>query len=146
MLRLNPTITFENSARDALTFYQAALGGELDLTSYADYKAADPTAEVTEADEQGVVYGVLRTEQGLRIQAHDSFEASTHTPDLGIEVSGQPEDLDYLKRAFESLSEGGTVTVPFVEASWGGGDWWGLLTDKFGVTWNFIAHPEGKYL
>ncbi|MCL1899226.1 MAG: hypothetical protein FWG11_01665 [Promicromonosporaceae bacterium] len=89
---------------------------------------------------------MLRTAQGLRVQASDTLQPTSFTGDLGIELSGQPADLDYLKAAFAALAEGGTIAVPFVEAAWGGGDWWGLLTDKFGVTWNVMTFPEGKYL
>ena len=146
MLRLSPSLDFEHAARKALTHYQTALGGELQLISYAEYKSGDPSVEITDADREGVVYGVLRTDAGLRIQASDVGEPVISSANLAIELSGQPEDLDYLRAAFDILADGGTVKVPFVEAEWGGGDWWGLLTDKFGVDWSFMVWPEGKYL
>jgi len=38
-----------------------------------------------------------------------------------------------LKGYFEKLSAGGNVTMPLEKAPWG--DAFGMLTDKFGVSW-----------
>ena len=41
---------------------------------------------------------------------------------------------------FQKLSAGGTVTMPLEKAPWG--DTFGMLTDKFGVSWlvNITGH------
>ena len=38
-----------------------------------------------------------------------------------------------LRRYWDALSEGGTVTLPLEQAPWG--DSFGQLTDRFGVNW-----------
>ena len=43
-------------------------------------------------------------------------------------LGGEP-----LRKYFEGLSAGGTVSEPLVKAPWG--DEFGMLTDKFGIHW-----------
>jgi PhnB protein len=50
---------------------------------------------------------------------------------FGMSLSG--EDEDELKGYYEKLSGGGTVTMPLSKAAWG--DSFGMVTDKFGVSW-----------
>jgi len=50
---------------------------------------------------------------------------------FSLSLSG--EDEAELKGYFERLSEGGSVRMPLAKAAWG--DTFGMVTDKFGVTW-----------
>ncbi|MCL2595577.1 MAG: hypothetical protein FWD83_08670 [Promicromonosporaceae bacterium] len=52
-----------------------------------------------------------------------------------------------MRAAYEKTSVGATIDTPFGDASWAPGkDYWGHLTDKFGVTWEFAVYPINKYL
>jgi PhnB protein len=43
-VRLNPYLSFRDNAREAMTFYESVLGGELSLSTFADFHAsADPS-------------------------------------------------------------------------------------------------------
>ena len=66
--------------------------------------------------------------------------ASDTPPSMGqpsphgqISLSGGEEDADTLRGYFEGLAAGGTITVPLEKAPWG--DYFGMLVDRFGVTW-----------
>jgi PhnB protein len=148
MPRINPSISFNRNAREALTFYQAALGGKLSFTTYRDWvNTGDPDgAGVPEADMELLVAGALLTDAGQRISAADNPESEPSNPGVSLELNGTPEELDYVRHAFESLSEGGTVTTDFEKASWADDEYWGLLTDKFGIHWEFGIHPNSRYL
>ncbi|MFE0398088.1 hypothetical protein ACFW4G_20550 [Paenibacillus lactis] len=41
---------------------------------------------------------------------------------------------DHSKRIFEALQEGGKIGMPLQETFWSPA--YGILTDKYGVTWN----------
>ena len=43
--RLNPYITFAGTAREAMEFYQSALGGELAMNTFAEYGASGPGSD-----------------------------------------------------------------------------------------------------
>lgn len=51
----------------------------------------------------------------------------------GYSVSLSGDDEATLRRYWDALSDGGTITMPFEKAPWG--DTFGMLTDKFGVNW-----------
>ncbi len=52
------------------------------------------------------------------------------------------DDRDQTTQLFHRLSEGGKVTTPIDIQLWG--DYYGKLTDRFGVQW--ILHPETKII
>lgn len=45
----------------------------------------------------------------------------------------QPGPLRCLRRWFDALAEGGTITMPLEKQVWG--DEFGMLTDKYGISW-----------
>jgi PhnB protein len=51
------------------------------------------------------------------------------------------EDAD---RMYAALSEGGKASMPMSDMFWG--DYWGMLTDKFGINWmiSFNAQQHQK--
>ena len=51
------------------------------------------------------------------------------------------DDAADLRRYWDKLSDGGTVTVPFEKQMWG--DEFGMCTDKFGINWMVnITQPQ----
>lgn len=147
MPRINPSIAFHRKAREALTFYQAALGGEVSITTYADWAATgDPEAQISEADRDLVIAGALRTDAGQRISVADVADATPTASMVSIELNGTPGDLDYIQTAFEQFSDGATVDTPFAVAAWAPDEYFGTLTDKFGIHWEFGIHPDNRYL
>jgi len=48
-------------------------------------------------------------------------------------LSLHPDSEEVADKLFANLSAGGTVTVPMSKAPWG--DYFGMLTDKFGIKW-----------
>jgi PhnB protein len=63
-----------------------------------------------------------------------------YTPPGGISVSLSGDDEGKLRRWWDGLVAGGTVTVPLEQAPWG--DTFGMLVDRFGITWMVnIAGP-----
>jgi PhnB protein len=134
MARLNPYLSFKSEAREALELYRSVLGGELDISTYSTLPGM-----TDDPDEQDLVmHGQLEAPNGLCIMAADTPSSQPYVaPTSGVTVAltGTAEDHEYIATAFEGLSEGGQVTMPFEKAPWG--DYFGQLTDKFGIAWMF---------
>lgn len=126
--RLNPYLSFRDTAAEAMEFYQSVLGGELERNTFAEYQMSDDPAE---ADK--IMHSQLMTPGGLTLMAADTPNGMEHNPGSSIAVSLSGEDEAELRGYFEGLSAGGTVTAPFERAPWG--DTFGMFTDKFGVNW-----------
>jgi PhnB protein len=149
MPRINPAIAFGRNARQALTYYQEALGGKLSFTTYRDWvNTGDPDGDLVPAgDMELLVAGALLTDAGQRISAADMGEDITAPGSgLSLELNGTPEEVDYVRNAYEKLADGGVVETPFGKASWADDEYWGALTDKFGIHWEFGIHPNSRYL
>lgn len=127
-VRLNPYLSFQDSAREAMTFYQSVLGGELTISTFADFHASDDPAE-----QDKVMHSQLETPDGLVLMAADTPPRMEHQPQAGVSVSLSGEDEDRLRGYWEQLSEGGTVLMPFEKAPWGAT--FGMCVDRFGTSW-----------
>jgi PhnB protein len=61
----------------------------------------------------------------------------TQGSDFSLSLSG--DDEAELHGYFEKLAAGGTVTMPLEKAPWG--DTFGMLKDRFGVSWLVNISP-----
>jgi PhnB protein len=124
--RLNPYISFGDNAREAMTFYQQALGGELTVSTFGEYGAEGDGAD-------GVMHSILETEDGLTLMASDTPPGMTPRSGDNITISLSGDDAETLRARFTALAEGGTVEMPLETQVWG--DEFGQLTDRFGIGW-----------
>ena len=126
--RLNPYISFRDTAREAMDFYQSVFGGELTRSTFGEFQAS------SDPDEQDrVMHSMLETDSGLTLMAADTPNGMELTAGNNYAVSLSGEDETELRGYWDKLSDGGTVTMPLEKAPWG--DSFGMCTDRFGVSW-----------
>jgi PhnB protein len=136
-VRLNPYLSFRDSAREAMTFYQSVLGGELTISTYAEFHASEDPAE-----QDKVMHSQLETPDGLVLMGADTPNRMEHQPQAGVSVSLSGDDEARLRGYWERLSANGTVLMPFEQAPWG--DTFGMCVDQFGTSWmvNAAGQPS----
>jgi PhnB protein len=127
-VRLNPYLNFRDDARDAMTFYQSVLGGELAISTFGELQVTDDPNE-----QDKVMHAQLETSDGLLLMAADTPPGMQHQPQAGVSVSLSGDDEARLRGYWERLSDGGTVLVGFEKAPWG--DTFGMCVDRFGTRW-----------
>ncbi len=134
--RLNPYISFDGDARQAMEFYRDVFGGTLALNTFGEYGAPG----TPEADK--IMHGLLETDAGLTLMGADTPPGMEHNRGDNIAVSLSGEDSDELRGYWEKLTADGTVSVPLEKQMWG--DEFGMCVDRFGIGWMVnIAQPEG---
>lgn len=134
--RLNPYLTFNGDARQAMEFYASVFGGELSLSTFGDLGATDPP------DANLVMHAMLETDAGYTIMASDVPSQMEYQPMAGASVSLSGDDGDRLRGYWQRLSEGGSVTMALQKQAWG--DEFGMCVDRFGVPWMVnISEPRG---
>jgi PhnB protein len=133
--QLNPYLTFDGNAREAMEFYHSIFGGELRINTFGEFGAPDPAI----ADK--VMHAMLTSEKGYLLMASDTAPGMAYNPGNTITVSLSGDPGEGLEEVWEKLADGGTVQLPFEKQMWG--DLYGQLTDKFGVPWMIdVAVPQ----
>ena len=128
---LNPYLSFRGEAREAMGFYASVLGGELQIMTFADMGGMG----VPDHEAQQVMHSALTVSDSVILMGSDV--PSHMEADLGgagrIRIALNGDDVDTLRGWFDGLAAAGTVNVPLEKAPWG--DWFGDLTDRYGVDW-----------
>ncbi|MEU0228629.1 VOC family protein [Streptomyces sp. NPDC006284] len=125
--RLNPYLSFDGDARQAMEFYEQVFGGTLALNTFG----AAGMADSPQADH--IMHGMLQTPSGFTLMGADMPPGEEHRPGNTHAVSLSGDDEAELRGYWEKLSAGGSVTVPLEKQMWG--DVFGMCTDRFGVPW-----------
>lgn len=149
-VQTTPHLNFRGDARQALEFYQSVFGGHLVVNTYADFGMP---AEIPGADT--VVFGLVAAENGFRIMAYDipgqtaggiagggstRRENNTTITDQALFVSLSSPTLEELQGYWDGLAVDATVVEPLAASAWSAG--FGMLTDRFGVTWSVSVVAE----
>jgi PhnB protein len=122
-------LNFRGHARAALEFYQSVFGGHQVVVTYKDAGAVQDPAE---ADQ--VMWGQVAGDNGFRIMAYDvPSRLSWNAGEIPVFVSVRGDAADEVTGFWEKLSDGATVMQPLGPAGWV--PLYGMLKDRFGVTW-----------
>ena len=134
--KLNPYISFDGTAREAMETYKDALGGELSINTFGEFGEAPPGFE------DKVMHSQLETPMGFTLMASDTPPGMPFQPGTNISVSLSGDDEGELRGYWDKLAANGEVAMPLEKQMWG--DVFGIVTDRFGVTWMVnIAQPQG---
>ncbi|SCL48129.1 VOC family protein [Micromonospora chersina] len=133
--RLNPYLSFRDNARQAMEHYQRVFGGDLRMNTFGEFGNPDP--QVADL----IMHAQLETDQGFTLMASDTPPEMEFTPGTTMAVSLSGDDADDLRRWWEQLADGGTVTMPLEKQMWG--DEFGMCVDRFGTSWMVnIGQPQ----
>lgn len=124
-------LNLRGNAREALEFYRSVFGGDLVAISYRDAGAV-----TNEAEADQLTWGQVTSPEGFQIMAFDvpssrPWSQGENPFFVSVRGTGTEEIAGYWKL----LSEGSTVVQDLAPAQWA--PLYGMLTDRFGITWVF---------
>lgn len=122
-------LNFRGDARAALEHYAAVFGGTVTAVTYRDAGAVGDDAE---ADQ--VMWGQTVSDAGFAVMAYDVPGRLEHDPGRNaVFVSVRGDSAEEIRGYWDALADGATVVQPLAPAGWA--PLYGMLTDRFGVTW-----------
>jgi PhnB protein len=126
MMQLSNYLFFTTTCQQALEFYtQCGLGEVKEMMLYTADTAPNESM-------QGKVRHSKFEGSGVLFYASDNHDAE---PMRGSAQIFMTDDRTLTDRLFTALAVGANVTTPLMNQDWG--DYYGKLTDKFGVQWMF---------
>ncbi|MFI2644501.1 VOC family protein [Streptomyces sp. NPDC018610] len=130
-------LNFRGVAREALGFYQSVFGGRTAVVTYGD---AGAVQNENEAD--WVMWGEVVGANGFHVMAYDvPSQLPWNQGEKPFFVSVRGDDADEIGTLWGRLAEGSTVVRPLEPAQWA--PLYGMLTDRFGVTWVLDVTANG---
>lgn len=142
---LTPYLSFAGNTREAFAFYEGALGARIEaMMSFADMPA--PPADAQGCGEagmapkgDGIMHARLALPGGAMLFAGDVPPGMPYEGVKGVMLAVQFDTVEQARTAFEALSQGGQVTMPLAPSFWA--RTFGMLTDRFGVSWAVNGEP-----
>lgn len=126
---LQSYLTFNGNCRQAMTFYQACLGGELSFQTVGE----SPLARQLPARMKACILHACLTKGGLVLMASDMVGEQGLIKGNAVSMVLNCSTEAEIRTCYEKLSEGGTRSHALEPTFWGA--LLGGLTDKFGNHW-----------
>jgi len=139
-MTIQPYLNFDGRCDEAVDFYKKALGAEVEmLLRFKDCPEPPNTEEgcAMPGDPEKVMHTCLRVGDAA-IMASDCN--CTGQPDFkGISLALTADDEAQADRYFDALAAGGQVQMPLDQTFFS--PRFGVVADKFGVSWMIIVEP-----
>jgi len=140
MTTVNPYIYFNGNCEDAFKFYASAFRTEITyMERYKNVPAAQRKM-FKEADEK-IMHATLPISTETHLMGADNAEAhKVATAFSSFSLIIHTDTKEETDRLFSELSQSGEIKVELSLTFWG--SYFGICTDKFGITWKITARSE----
>ena len=140
MVTINPYLNFPGNTEEAFDFYKSVFGGEfVGITRFRDIPEG---SKLNAEEKEKLMHISLPIGNGNTLMATDALESMGHKVSAGnnFHLSVETESKSEADKIFNSLAEGGKVTMPQAETFWG--SYFGMVNDKFGIQWMIGYTPK----
>jgi PhnB protein len=129
MTQINSYLTFNGNCREAMTFYQECLGGELFLQTIGESPIAE---QIPPQMKESILHATL-TKGALIIMASDMVSEQGLIKGNNVSLMLNCSSEEEIRAFYQKLLEGGEARHPLENTFWGA--LFGGFIDKFGILW-----------
>lgn len=140
-MSLTPYLFFNGNCREALGFYQKALGGELELMTYGDASKSSPEESCPVGAENRIIHGAIKHGKFMLMASDTPTPDEPPKPGSTVFLALDCESQSQVESYFKALSQGGEVMMELHDAFWGAR--FGMLTDRYGFSW-MLSYDKNK--
>lgn len=136
MAVVNVYLNFDGNCEEAFIFYKSVFGGDFSYFGrFSDIPPSENNPTVPAAQANRIMHVSLPISKETMLMGSDTGGewASNYHAGNNFAISITTGSKDEADKLFAGLSAGGQVTMPLATTFWG--DYYGMFTDKFGITW-----------
>lgn len=126
-------LNFNGNASEAIALYQRALGAQI---TFIQRFGDTPEISAPEETADRVMHATLSIGSSS-LMISDAMPGDAVTPGTNTHVCLQYPDLADVDAQFAAMSDGARVLMPLDNTFWGAR--FGMLVDRFGISWMFNA-------
>jgi PhnB protein len=144
MPSVNVYLTFNGNCEEVFNFYKSVFGGEFPyLGRYKDMPPQEGQPPMSATDGDKIMHVSLPISKETMIMGSDTGGqwASNYKQGNNFAISINADSKEEADRLFNGLSASGQVTMPMDNTFWG--DYFGMWTDKFGISW-MMSYNQNK--
>lgn len=143
MATTNVYLNFDGNCEVAFNFYKSVFGGEFTYIGRFGEMPESDDYKVSETDKNKVMHVSLPIGSSILMGSDRGGDwAPTFKQGNNFSVSITADSKHEADKLFNALSTGGQITMPLADTFWG--DYFGMLTDKFGVNWMMNYSEQQK--
>jgi PhnB protein len=132
-MQIQPYLSFEGRADEAIEFYKKAIGAKVDMLMR--FKEAPDQSMVTPESKDKVMHAALRAGDTQLLMSDGRCTGSANFNGIALALSAATEGD--AERIFNALAEGGKVNMPLAKTFFS--PKFGMVADKFGVGWMILV-------
>lgn len=134
MATTNTYLNFNGNCEEAFNFYKSVFGGEFTYMGRFDQMPESKDYTVPDTDKNKIMHVSLPIGSSVLMGSDVGGDwAPSFKLGNNFSVSITADSKEEADKIFNALSAGGHVTMALENTFWG--DYFGMLTDKFGVNW-----------
>ena len=132
-------LNFPETTEEAFNFYKTVFGGDFEggVMRFGDVPPSENMPPLPAEARNLVMHVSLTLPGGFKLMGSDAPKAMGFKTITGnnFYINVMPNTRSETRHFFKALSEGGSVEQDLQEMFWG--DYYGSLTDRFGIKWMF---------
>jgi PhnB protein len=138
-LRLIPYFVMNGNAREAIQFYEKALGAQVLFSQSFGEMPENPDYPLPAEAKNLISHATIKIGES-EVMLSDTFPGQDHHSGNQVTICISTDDADAVRKMFDALQQGGQVIMPLQETFFSPA--YGQLIDKFGIS--FQLFTEGK--
>ncbi len=142
MAKVSTYLNFPGNTEEAFNFYKSVFGGDFvggGFMRMGEVPPQEGQAPLNDSDKNLIMHVCLPILGGHDLMGTDATESQGFRVNFGnnVYINLILDTRVETDRLFNALAEGGKVEMALQDMFWG--DYFGSLTDKFGVQWMFAC-------
>lgn len=137
-MNVQPYLSFEGRAQEAMDFYKSALGAKVDMVMHFKDAPSEVQGQIDAKAKDKVMHAAFHIGD-TQVMATDG-RCSGKAEFSGISLTLNASSNGEAEKLFGALGNGGKVTMPMSETFFA--HRFGMVADKFGVNW-MVLNPKG---